>query len=54
VRGTGLIPFLKPLGEAEQSLYLRVYEAELAKVYKPLEDGSVILPFPRLFIVAIR
>lgn len=54
VRGTGLIPFLKPLDADEQTAYLSAYRAELAKSYKPLDDGTVLLPFPRLFIVATR
>jgi len=54
VKGTGLRPFLNPLSEAEQQAYIAVYKEELAKVYKPLADGTVILPFPRLFIVATR
>ncbi len=54
VRGTGLIPFLKPLSEEEQAVYLAAYREELAKAYKPLDDGAVILPFPRLFVVATR
>ncbi len=54
VKGTGLIPFLKPLSDNEQADYLAAYRDELAKFYKPLSDGTVILPFPRLFIVATR
>jgi trans-aconitate 2-methyltransferase len=54
LKGTGLIPFLKPLSEEEQAAYLAAYRDELAKSYKPLADGTVILPFPRLFIVATR
>jgi trans-aconitate 2-methyltransferase len=54
VRGTGLIPFLKPLTNKEQEAFLGVYKMTLAKSYKPLPDGTVILPYPRLFIVATR
>ncbi len=54
LKGTGLIPFLKPLSEEERAAYLAAYRDELAKNYKPLADGTVILPFPRLFIVATR
>lgn len=54
LKGTGLIPFLKPLTEEEKAAYLAAYRDELAKSYKPLADGAVILPFPRLFIVATR
>jgi trans-aconitate 2-methyltransferase len=54
LKGTGLIPFLQPLSENEQAAYLAAYRDELAKTYKPLADGTVILPFPRLFIMATR
>jgi len=54
LKGSGLIPFLKPLSKEEQAAYLLAYREELAKTYKPLADGTVILPFPRLFIVATR
>jgi trans-aconitate 2-methyltransferase len=54
VKGTGLRPFLSPLSETERQVYLGAYKEELAKAYKPLADGTVILPFPRLFIVATR
>ena len=52
--GTGLIPFLKPLSEGERAAYLAAYREELAKSYKPLADGTVMLPFTRLFIIATR
>jgi trans-aconitate 2-methyltransferase len=54
VKGTGLRPFLSPLSEAERPVYIAAYKEELANAYKPLADGTVILPFPRLFIVATR
>jgi trans-aconitate 2-methyltransferase len=54
LKGTGLTPFLKPLTGEEQAGFLAAYKQELTKSYAPLADGSVILPFPRLFIVATR
>ncbi len=54
VKGTGLIPFLKPLTEDEQAAYLAAYRDELAKSYAPFAGGDVILPYPRFFIVATR
>ena len=54
LKGTGLIPFLKPLSPDERAAFLAAYRDELAKTYKPLADGTVILPFPRLFIMATR
>ncbi|MBV4475051.1 trans-aconitate 2-methyltransferase [Pseudomonas botevensis] len=53
-KGSGLIPFLSPLTEAEREDYLKQYLAAVARAYPALPDGSVLLPFPRLFIVATR
>jgi trans-aconitate 2-methyltransferase len=54
VKGTGLRPFLAPLDAAEAATFLAQYRAGVALAYPPLPDGSVLLPFPRLFIVATR
>lgn len=54
VRATGLRPFLAPLGPEQQSAYLARYEAALRGAYPAQEDGRVLLPFPRLFLVARR
>ena len=53
-KGSGLRPFLSPLDAAEQQAFLADYRAALAGAYPLLPDGSVLLPFPRLFIVAVR
>jgi trans-aconitate 2-methyltransferase len=52
--GSGLRPFVAPLDEAERAAFLARYRAAVAEAYPPLEDGSVLLPFPRLFIIATR
>jgi trans-aconitate 2-methyltransferase len=54
LKGAGLTPFLKPLSGEERAAFLAAYKQELAKSYTPLADGTVVLPFPRLFIVATR
>jgi trans-aconitate 2-methyltransferase len=53
-KGSGLRPFLAPLDDAEQQDYLAQYRAALVAAYPTQPDGSVLLPFPRLFIVATR
>ncbi len=53
-KGSGLRPFLTPLDAAERAAYLDRYRAGVAGVYPALPDGTVLLPFPRLFIVATR
>ncbi|MGH6985923.1 MAG: trans-aconitate 2-methyltransferase [Caulobacteraceae bacterium] len=54
MRGTGLRPFLDPLEPSEQGEFLAAYEAALSSAYPIRTDGSLLLPFPRLFFVAIR
>ncbi len=51
-RSTGLRPFLDPLDEAEKKEFLSVYEKRISAAYPSNEQGAVILPFPRLFLVA--
>jgi trans-aconitate 2-methyltransferase len=53
-KGSGLRPYLAPLDSSERAAFLERYTAAVARAYPPLPDGAVLLPFPRLFIVAIR
>jgi trans-aconitate 2-methyltransferase len=53
-KGSGLRPFLEPLDAASRAAYLERYTAAMARAYPTLADGSVLLPFPRLFMVAVR
>jgi trans-aconitate 2-methyltransferase len=53
-KGSGLRPYLQPLTASEQEAFLAEYRRYIAAAYPPLADGSVLLPFPRLFVVATR
>jgi trans-aconitate 2-methyltransferase len=53
-KGSGLRPFLEPLDSGARAAYLERYTAAVALAYPALSDGSVLLPFPRLFMAAIR
>ena len=53
-KGSGLRPFLAPLDPDEVAAYLDRYRTAIADAYPALPDGTVLLPFPRLFIVATR
>ena len=53
-KGSGLRPFLQPLDDTEKTQFLEQYLAAVEHAYPVLPDGSVLLPFPRLFIVATR
>ncbi|KAJ5172663.1 Trans-aconitate 2-methyltransferase [Penicillium capsulatum] len=54
VKGTGLRPFLDPLSAEEKQGYLREYLKRLAEKYPTCIDGRVLLPYPRLFVVAVK
>jgi trans-aconitate 2-methyltransferase len=52
LRSTGLKPFVEVLPEALQPEFLAAYEERIAAAYPARSDGSRLLAFPRLFIVA--
>jgi len=55
LRATGLRPFLDALPQAQlQADFLADYERRIAAAYPARADGSRLLAFPRLFIVARR
>ncbi|NEI03047.1 trans-aconitate 2-methyltransferase [Rhizobium leguminosarum] len=53
-KSTGLLPYLSRLDRHEKESYLAVYRGLLAEHYAEAPDGTVLLPFPRLFIVATK
>jgi trans-aconitate 2-methyltransferase len=52
--GSSLQPFLEPLDGKERDQFLTRYRQELADAYPRQSDGTVLLQYPRLFIVATR
>jgi len=52
--GSGLRPFLEPLGATERQAFLARYKEELTLAYPRQKDGKVLLRYPRLFFVARR
>ena len=53
-RGSALKPLLDALDEPERSGFLAEYAARIARAYPRRPDGRTLLPFRRLFIVAVR
>ncbi|WP_272545156.1 trans-aconitate 2-methyltransferase [Burkholderia cepacia] len=55
-KGSALRPFLAALDDDERAAFLARYRDAIAGPggYPALADGTVLLPFPRLFIVATR
>ncbi|RKH64028.1 trans-aconitate 2-methyltransferase [Corallococcus interemptor] len=53
-KGSGLRPFLEPLDAGEKTDFLARYQSAIARAYPALPDGTVLLPFPRLFLIATR
>ena len=53
-KGSGLRPFLAPLGAAMREAFTARYTDEIRLAYPARSDGRVMLKFPRLFILAVR
>jgi trans-aconitate 2-methyltransferase len=53
-KGSALRPFLAALDPAMGGEFLAAYLEAIKPHYRPRYDGKVLLPFPRLFIVAVR
>lgn len=50
-QSTYLRPYLAPLAARDQTRYLAAYDAALVSAYPLLPDGSVWMPFRRLFVL---
>jgi trans-aconitate 2-methyltransferase len=53
-RGSALKPLLDALDEPERSAFLGEYADRIRRAYPRRPDGRTLLPFRRLFIVAVR
>ena len=53
-KGSALRPYLDALDAALRADFLAAYLAEIKQHYVARHDGRVLLPFPRVFIVAVR
>ncbi|CAD5106122.1 Trans-aconitate 2-methyltransferase [Pseudomonas carbonaria] len=53
-KGSALRPYLAPLSPKERQEFLADYQQAITLEYPEFEDGTVLLPFPRLFLVATR
>ena len=54
LKSTGLRPYLDRIGDEHREAVLADYTARIAKAYPEHADGRVLLPFPRLFLVAVK
>ncbi|AJY47475.1 trans-aconitate 2-methyltransferase [Martelella endophytica] len=54
VKGTGLRPYLARIPAEAEGDFLAAYTERIAKSYPAMEDGRVLLKFPRLFLVATK
>src|SRR5450631_33631 len=53
-KGSGLRPFIAPLDDEEREEFLMRYLSAVVRAYPAKSDGGVLLPFPRLFIIAVH
>ena len=52
--GSALQPFLERLSDDERCAFMSRYREGLREAYPAQSDGKVLLPYPRLFMVAVR
>ena len=53
-KGSALRPYLAALDPAMGEAFLAAYLDEIKRHYTARHDGKVLLPFPRVFILAVR
>jgi trans-aconitate 2-methyltransferase len=53
-KGSALRPYLSALDPAMEHDFLAAYLEEIKQHYGARQDGRVLLPFPRVFILAVR
>ena len=53
-RGTALVPFMAALEGGERQAFVDAFAARVEEAYPLRGDGSVLFPFRRIFIVAVR
>jgi len=54
-KGSGLRPYLEAIdSELERQRFVAEYLAAIRSIYPPQEDGHVLFPFRRLFMIAYR
>ncbi|KAH7056878.1 putative trans-aconitate 2-methyltransferase [Macrophomina phaseolina] len=54
LKESGLRPFLEAVGEERREAFLQRYLEEIREAYPLNADGSVLLKFPRLFVVCVK
>lgn len=54
MKGSTLRPFLQKLSDDQQNQFMACYLKALGDAYLPQEDGRVVFPFKRIFIIAER
>lgn len=54
MKGTGLRPYVERLEGAEREDFLAAYAEAMRDAFPRRADGTTLLPFPRLFMVAVR
>jgi trans-aconitate 2-methyltransferase len=54
VKGSALRPWLERLQGAEAEAFLDVYRTRIREAYPRRQDAKTLLPFKRLFIIAVR